>query len=375
MVAAKSRKIFFVMASGGHDTDRHYYETIERKRTTQELAGFLASSEIEILDKNYYGGPFAIWGAIPGTSNIRTWTNMEPGDYVLVYRKGKIIFGAEIAFKVQNEKLAESFWQRDDKGNTWEYIFLMVNPEKVDVPIEVLNKYLGYVAHYHPQGFMAIDQAKTDRLLAQYGDILSALKKMEKGEKLEEVSEAAQHEVIPVIEEKIARAETEHDEMQWRLIRLGKKAKVDVWVPMNDQGKKYEGNEFRAHVLKDFQETLDVPQYVKNIDVVWKYGYSIKSAFEIEHSTSVYSGILRLSDLRALTPNSIYPLFIVASRKRKNKVFFELKRPTFDNPYLKLKEAIGFLSYDKVRELDESLKDRDANLTTEFLLKESERVI
>src|SRR6185369_15234802 len=111
---------------------------------------------------------------------------------------------------------------------------------------------------------------------------------------------------LEIVAEKIERAPTEHDEMQWRLIRLGLRANVDVWVPRNDQGKSYEGNTFREHVLGEFQESLDVPKYVENIDVVWKYGYSIKSAFEIEHSTSVYSGILRLSDLRALTPNSVY---------------------------------------------------------------------
>ena len=70
-----------------------------------------------------------------------------------------------------------------------------------------------------------------------------------------------------------------------------------------------------------------VPRSIENIDVVWKFGpYSIKSAFEIEHSTSVYSGILRLSDLRAEAPNSNYPMFIVASEDRRKKVFDELRR-------------------------------------------------
>ena len=97
--------------------------------------------------------------------------------------------------------------------------------------------------------------------------------------------------------------------MQWRLIRLGQLAKCDVWVPRNDQPKQYEGHQFRDFVLHEFHETLDVPRSIENIDVVWRFGpYSIKSAFEIEHSTSIYSGILRLSDLRAEAPNSNYPL-------------------------------------------------------------------
>lgn len=369
----KFRKIFFVVASGGHETDKHYYDTIERKRTVEEAEKFLNQKEIEILKNTYHGGPFAVWGAVPGSGNIRTWDSMEPGDYVLIYKSGKVIFAAEVALKTRNPKMAEYLWGKDSNGNTWEYMYFLVNTQKTNVNMSKLNPYLGYSENYFPRGFMAIEQEKANALLGRYGDILSALKKIEEGKELEKVSEEVKEEAVE-LEEKVERATTEHDEMQWRLIRLGKKTKVDVWVPRNDQGKSYDGHNFREEVLKDFQETLDVPSYVKNIDVVWKYGYSIKSAFEIEHSTSVYSGILRLSDLRALTPNSTYPLFIVADRDRKNKVFSELKRPTFNNPYLNLKEVIGFLSYDKVRELDERIKEQDANISLDFLVDQSEKM-
>jgi len=373
---AKTRKIFLVVAGGNHDTDRHYQRTIEKKLEMSELKAFLNAKENEILEKNYYGGPFAVWGAVPGESNTRNWTSMEPGDYTLITRKGKVIFAAEIALKTHHAKLAEYLWKKDTDGKTWEYVYFMVNTESVEVPLSALNPLLGYSEGYFPRGFMAIEQGKVDNLLGKYGDVLSVLKQLELGKELEKVDERKKtEEISEVVDEKVERAPTEHDEMQWRLIRLGRKAHVDVWVPRNDQGKSYNGEVFRPQVLAEFQSTLDVPKYVENVDVVWKYGHSIKSAFEIEHSTSVYSGILRLSDLRALTPYSIYPLFIVASRERKNKVFSELKRPTFDNPYLKLKEAIRYFSYDKIRELDEKYKDLDANLGTKFLLQESEVVV
>ena len=369
----KIRKIFFVVASGGHETERHYYDTIEKKRTINEAEKFLSPKEIEILKNNYYSGPFAVWGAVPGSGNLRTWDSMESGDYVLIYRAGKVIFAAEVALKTRNPEMAKYLWGEDSSGKTWEYMYFLVNPQQTNVSMSKINPYLGYRENYFPRGFMAIEQEKANGLLTSYGDILSALKKIEEGKTLERVNEKVKEELFE-LNEKVERATTEHDEMQWRLIRLGKKAKVDVWVPQNDQGKSYDGHKFRDDVLVDFQETLDVPLYVKNIDVVWKYGYSIKSAFEIEHSTSVYSGILRLSDLRALTPNSIYPLFIVADRDRKNKVFSELKRPTFNNPYLNLTEAIVFLSYDKVRELDEGFKSQDANISLDFLVEQSEKV-
>jgi hypothetical protein len=369
----KLRKIFFVVASGGHGTDKHYYDTIERKRTVEEAEKFLKPQETEILKSQYHGGPFAVWGAVPGSGNMRTWEAMEAGDYVLIYKSGKVIFAAEVALKTRNPQMAEYLWGKDENGSTWEYMYFLVNTQEANVSMTKLNPYLGYAENYFPRGFMAIDQSKANELLSHYGDVLSALQRMGEGKDLEKINEKAKEELVQ-LEEKIERAPTEHDEMQWRLIRLGKKAKVDVWVPQNDQGKSYEGHDFRDDVLKDFQDTLDVPLYVKNIDVVWKFGFSIKSAFEIEHSTSVYSGILRLSDLRALTPNSTYPLFIVADRDRRSKVFSELKRPTFDNPYLNLKEVIGFLSYDKIREMDEGYKNQDANISLDFLSSQSERV-
>lgn len=87
------------MAGGGHDTDRHYYETIKTKRSVDELRQFLVPSEADLLEHYAHGRPYAVWGAVPGSSNLRNWDVMEPGDYVMVYRQGKIILGAEIAMK------------------------------------------------------------------------------------------------------------------------------------------------------------------------------------------------------------------------------------------------------------------------------------
>lgn len=369
----KTRKIFIVVASGGQGTEKHYYDTIERKRTTEEASRFLEEREINDLKNKYHGGPFAVWGSVPGSGNTRTWESMESGDYVIIYKSGEIIFAAEVAVKVRNPRMAEFLWGKDSDGKTWEYMYFLVNTQKVRVPMPKLNLYLGYAPKYFPRGFMAIEQEKANHLLNTYGDLLSALKRIEEGKELEEVPDTIKKE-IELIDDHVERATTEHDEMQWRLIRLGKKTNVDVWVPRNDQGKSYEGNIFKGYVLENFQEMVDVPLYVKNIDVVWKYGYSIKSAFEIEHSTSVYSGILRLSDLKALAPNSNYPMFIVADRNRRNKVFSELQRPTFNNALMKLPEVISFLSYDKVRELDESTKEQDSNISLEFLVNLGEKL-
>jgi hypothetical protein len=356
MPSVSSRRVFLVVAGGNSAAERHFEDTIQRKRTLEEVRGFLPPQEIENLEKIYHGSNFIVWGAVPGPMNESRWEKMSPGDVVLIYNSGRIRFAGEIAAKVRNAELARYFWHEDETGSTWELMYFIVNEEKTDVPIEKLNPLFGYQANYRPQGFSMINEAAVSNFAQSYGDILGVLKTLERGEEL--IHLPTRKEVLSAhIDERIERVPTEHDEMQWRLIRLGQLAKCDVWVPRNDQPKQYQGHQFRDFVLQEFHQTLDVPRSIENIDVVWKFGpYSIKSAFEIEHSTSVYSGILRLSDLRAEAPNSNYPLFIVASEDRRKKVFEELRRPTFSGPCLRLNDVIRFLGYQKLRDIDEMSK-------------------
>ena len=362
------------MAGGGHETDRHYYDTIRNRRSVDEFGKYLSSEDATRLKEYAHDRPYAVWGAVPGSSNIRNWEAMEEGDYVMVYRKGKIILAAEIAMKVRNADLAKYFWGIDNDGKTWEFIYFMINDVPFDLEMPKLNKYLGFEENYHPQGFMAISQDKVNKLLSLYGDLISVLEKISSGKELGKIEFEKKEIITTVLDEQIERSPTEHTEIQWRLIRLGNKASFDVWVPTADQPKEFDGNKFKDFVIKKFQESIDVPPYIKNIDTVWKLGYSIKSAFEIEHSTSIYSGILRLADLRALTPNSTYPLFIVANRERKNKVFEQLRRPTFSNDYLALDRVVKFLSYDVIRKLDVEEKKEQSGLNIDWILKEAEAV-
>lgn len=369
---SKNRKIYFVVASGGHETDKHYVDTIKNKRTLDEARQFLSPAESNELEQYMHGQPFSVWGAVPGSGNTRNWDAMEEGDYILIYKAGHIILAAEVAMKVRNPKLAKNYWGEDADGKTWELIYFMINEAEVNIPMEKLNRYLGYGEKYFPRGFMAIEQTKVNELLSQYGDLLSILQRIQVGQKPEEIDVEKQRVVEQVLEEQIEKAPTDHTEMQWRLIRLGQKAHFDVWVPRADQGRAYEGQIFRDHVVPEFHETIDVPSYIKNIDTVWKFGYSIKSAFEIENSTQIYSGILRLSDLRTLAPNSNYPLFIVAQKEKKSRVREQVHRPTFASDYLQLDRVVNFLSYDSVRKLDEDLKGANVGFEMKWLMEKAE---
>ena len=214
-----SRKVFIVVAGGNSSAERHFEDTIQRKRTLQEVRGFLPSQEIENLEKIYHGSNFIVWGAVPGPMNETRWEKMAPGDVVLIYNSGRIRFAGEIAAKVRNKDLARYFWKENDEGTTWELMYFIVNEEKTDVPVEKVNPLFGYQPNYRPQGFSMINEAAVANFAQNYGDILGVLKTLERGEEL--IHLPTRKEILSAhIDERIERVPTEHDEMQWRLIRL-----------------------------------------------------------------------------------------------------------------------------------------------------------
>jgi hypothetical protein len=75
-------------------------------------------------------------------------------------------------------------------------------------------------------------------------------------------------------------------------------------------------------------------------------------AFEVEHTTAIYSGLLRMADLLALQPNMDIRLHIVAPEEKREKVLREIKRPVFSlldrGP---LYEHCSYLPYGAIQEI------------------------
>jgi hypothetical protein len=56
-----SRKVFIVVAGRNAAAQRHFEDTIQRKRTLAEVRRFLPASEIDNLEKIYHGSDFIVW--------------------------------------------------------------------------------------------------------------------------------------------------------------------------------------------------------------------------------------------------------------------------------------------------------------------------
>ena len=126
-----------------------------------------------------------------------------------------------------------------------------------------------------------------------------------------------------------------HTEVQGWLRDLGGGLGFDVWVASNDRGRTYAGGRLGDRCLEALPEALaggTGGDAVRLIDVLWleKGTGRVAAAFEVEHTTSIYSGIVRLLDL-ALGPAAecARGLFLVAPDDREEQVRAQLARPAF----------------------------------------------
>jgi predicted RNA-binding protein len=143
--------------------------------------------------------------------------------------------------------------------------------------------------------------------------------------------------------------------IQALIAEIGSRMGMQIWIPRADrQSVLSEWKGDHAPILDRLPLNYDdtTLRTIEQIDVLWLKGRSIRRAFEVEHTTSIYSGILRMADLQALQPNMDIRLHIVAPESRREKVFSEIRRPVFSlldrGP---LSENCTYLSYNSIREL------------------------
>lgn len=143
--------------------------------------------------------------------------------------------------------------------------------------------------------------------------------------------------------------------IQSLIAQIGAQMGMSIWIPHADRGGvlkewKNDPQPLLERLPLNYDDTT--LRTIEQIDVIWLRSRSIVRAFEVEHTTAVYSGILRMADLLALQPNMDIKLHIVAPIAKRDKVFQEIRRPVFSllekGP---LAESCTYLSYDSLREL------------------------
>ena len=172
-----------------------------------------------------------------------------------------------------------------------------------------------------------------------------------------EVPEEDDEQPAEAADEYIPEDTRESHYMQATLAMIGQAMGFRIWIPKADRQRVkncLSGEDVEAAFLDALPLNYDdtTLRTIQQIDVIWLQNRAMARAFEVEHTTAIYSGLLRMADLLALQPNMNIRLHIVAPSEKREKVLREIRRPVFSlldqGP---LYESCTFLPYEAVNEI------------------------
>jgi type II restriction enzyme len=284
------------------------YENAENKRKFGEFleSCYSATREEQVLDQMSRLAAAEIKGLGPAAANIIYFLHPT---FVLPFNTA-IVNGFNALF---SDKI---------KLGSWQSYFAMreacVRVNSHGAIRNKLSKDLGAIAGL-------LFEIGAGRLLVD-GNVSTVLA-IEK-EKAQKASKARHQEVV-----KEQNEESEHTRIQYTLVKIGRALKFDVYVARNDRHKTCDGESLAQLTISELPASAanEAADSIPLIDVLWlKPGsHEIVAAFEVEKSTSIYSGILRMEDLARSMPEYKCALYLVAPDNREKEVVAQLKRPSF----------------------------------------------
>jgi type II restriction enzyme len=120
-----------------------------------------------------------------------------------------------------------------------------------------------------------------------------------------------------------------HTEVQAWIRDLGLALGFDVWIAANDRNRACGSGRLADGCLSALPEALACIDAVPLIDVLWLERETSQpaAAFEVEHTTSIHSGIMRMVDLAVSATDAVPGLYLVAPDEREDDVRRQLARP------------------------------------------------
>jgi hypothetical protein len=139
-----------------------------------------------------------------------------------------------------------------------------------------------------------------------------------------------------------------HPQIQTLLGAIGTAKNYDVWVPPSDRPGLDWTLTTRFSLVDQLPASYEAVQTIaQEIDVIWvrRGAPGLAAVYEVEHSTPIYSGLLRLNDVRLINPQ-IDRLTVVSNEPRRAAFVRQLDRPTFHAS--SLASVCTFLEYSEV---------------------------
>ena len=185
----KDRNIF-IFTAGDKNARKHLSDSVLKSIDDKLIQLHIDSKTIkEIQDDGYYA-----WGAIWGQNNYKNWKKMKKGDFIICVYDNKYQFFSKVLKTVYDNPLAQSVWGVNKDGKTWEYMYFMEKPKKIDIPLsDISNDYL-YKKYL---GFTSISDAKIKNILSKYDNLDIFFKDIFFGEKKKD----SHHPIVEKIKE------------------------------------------------------------------------------------------------------------------------------------------------------------------------------
>ena len=139
-----------------------------------------------------------------------------------------------------------------------------------------------------------------------------------------------------------------HPQVQTLLAGIGRVKGFDVYIPASNVALLDWSLTPRFGLRGEVPTGFDsISPIISEIDVLWIASgrNTIEGLFEVEHSTSIYSGLLRFNDV-LLTDPRVSRFYIVSDERRRDRFSCQAYRPTFRKSGLS--ELTSFLEYANV---------------------------
>jgi len=143
-----------------------------------------------------------------------------------------------------------------------------------------------------------------------------------------------------------------HESAQQALVEFGNLLGFDTYVPPEDRNRTVRGKRLGELTTLKELPPFTIPRLldtVKHVDVIWFKEEFPVFCFEVEDSTDVTKGLLRLYQIRQL---NIQPI-IVGPESRRSKFLTEIEK----DPFYHIKKKYRFISYDELSKLLELARE------------------
>jgi len=143
--------------------------------------------------------------------------------------------------------------------------------------------------------------------------------------------------------------ELTHWQVQSIVSAIGVAKGYDIWVPQNDRARLDSILTGELHCREELPAHLsEVGDILQEIDVVWlgRGSNELRGMFEVEHTTPIYSALLRFNDVHLSVQQKNQTYRIIANGARRAQFVRQLNRPTFRASGLN--QICTFLEYQNV---------------------------